>query len=104
MLIRLVRMTFRPDRLADFLRLFDETAPHIRAAPGCLHLELWQDLRYSNILTTHSHWASEEDLEAYRDSALFRATWARTRPLFAAPPQAFSHVVARAAISAASGV
>ncbi len=41
MLIRLVRMTFRPDALEAFLALFDASAPQIRAFPGCRHLELW---------------------------------------------------------------
>ncbi|RMH63060.1 MAG: antibiotic biosynthesis monooxygenase [Bacteroidetes bacterium] len=91
MLIRLVRMTFRPRDLETFLRLFDETAPHIRAFPGCRHLELWQDTRFENVVTTCSHWTSADALEAYRHSPLFRETWARTKPLFAAAPQAFSH-------------
>ncbi|GIV61593.1 MAG: monooxygenase [Rhodothermaceae bacterium] len=91
-LIRLVRMIFRPDRLDDFRALFEMAAPHIRAYPGCLHLELWQDVRFSNILTTCSHWETPEALEAYRRSRLFRDTWARTTPLFAAPPVAYSHL------------
>ena len=83
-------MTFRPDALPVFLPLFDQTAPRIRAFPGCLHLELWQDERYPNILTTYSHWVDAPALAAYRESLLFRETWTRTRPLFAAPPVAHS--------------
>lgn len=92
MLIRIVRMTFRPDALDAFRALFDAAAPRIRAADGCLHLELWRDARFANILTTYSHWASSDALAAYRDSALFRTTWAETRPLFAAPPEARSYL------------
>ena len=90
MLLRTVRMTFRPDRLADFLSLFREARPRIAAAPGCRHLELWQDDRFPNVLTTFSRWDDADALDAYRQSALFRETWARTTPLFADAPVAHS--------------
>lgn len=90
MLLRTVRMTFRPDRVPEFLALFEATAPRIRSVPGCRHLELWEDARYPNILSTFSHWDDEAALNAYRHSALFKDTWAKTKPLFAAPPQAQS--------------
>ena len=88
-------MTFRPDRLDDFLEIFRASAPHIRAAEGCHHLALWQDLRYPNILSTYSQWEDETALNHYRESALFRTTWAQTKPLFAAPPIAHSQQVLR---------
>ncbi len=91
MLIRLVRMTFHPDRVKNFLPIFEEAAPHIRRFNGCLHLELWRDALYPNILTTHSHWTDKDALEAYRKSPLFATTWAKTTPLFVAPPLALSH-------------
>lgn len=90
MLLRTVRMTFRPDRLGDFLVMFDDVRPRIAAAPGCRHLELWQDARFPNVLTTFSRWDDAEALDAYRHSDLFRETWARTTPLFAAAPVAHS--------------
>lgn len=95
MLIRLVRMTFRPEALDAFMQIFDASAPQIRAFPGCSHLELWEDARFANILTTYSHWADDDALDAYRHSDLFRTTWARTKPLFAAPPSAHSHLLLR---------
>ena len=88
-------MTFRPDRLESFLRLFDESSPRIRSFPGCRHLELLADEAYPNVLTTLSHWDDDGALQRYRSSSLFRATWARTKPLFAAPPAATSHHVIR---------
>ena len=95
MLIRLVRMTFRPDALDDFLVHFDRVSPHIRAFEGCTYLELWHGHRFSNICTTHSHWTGPDALEAYRRSDLFRSTWAEVKPFFAAPPVASSHRLGR---------
>jgi len=97
MLIRIVRMTFTPEAVGTFLDQFDETAPRIRAFPGCHHLALWRDLDAPHVCTTHSHWESEEALEQYRSSDLFQSTWATVKPLFADAPNAHSYTVARPA-------
>lgn len=90
MLIRFVRMTFREDCLPDFLSIFEASKAHIRVFPGCLHLELLRDLDHPNVRMTYSRWESTEALEAYRQSDLFRTTWAATKLLFADKPLAFS--------------
>ena len=92
MLLRTVRMTFHPARVADFLALFEATRDRIASAPGCRSLDLWRDARFPNVLTTVSLWDDARALDAYRRSDLFRETWARTTPLFAAAPVALSHV------------
>lgn len=96
-LIRLVRMTFRPEARAAFLDHFDAAAPRIRAFEGCRRLELWQGERFPNVCTTFSQWTGKEALERYRRSDLFRETWAKVKPLFAAAPVAHSHTVLREA-------
>jgi quinol monooxygenase YgiN len=90
MLTRIVRMTFEPERLADFLAIFRASENKIRNMPGCRYLELWQDAAAPNIYCTYSHWDSAADLDAYRRSALFGQVWPATKALFAAPPLAFS--------------
>jgi quinol monooxygenase YgiN len=97
MLVRTVQMTFKTDAIDDFLAVYDRSAPQIRDVEGCLHLELWEDSRYPGILTTHSRWKSEEALEAYRESDLFRNAWSAAKSLFAAPPRASSHMLKRPA-------
>jgi quinol monooxygenase YgiN len=84
-------MTFHPGAVLEFVAMFEATSPQIRAFPGCQHLELWRDPRFPNILTTYSVWESEEALGTYRESNLFRATWARTKQWFAGPPIAHSY-------------
>ncbi len=90
MLIRIVRLTLHPDKLPAFLALFDQAAPKVRRFPGCRHLELWQSKDNPGIVISYSHWDSASDLERYRQSDLFRDTWARAKPLFATPAEAFS--------------
>lgn len=87
---RLVKMTFRPEEVDNFLQIFAESSPHIRSFPGCLHLELWRGKDADNVLFTFSRWENEEALENYRHSELFRATWAKTKPLFAERAGAWS--------------
>jgi quinol monooxygenase YgiN len=89
-LIRIVRMTFQPGTEAAFLENFEAHKLKIRNFPGCQHLTLCQDLHEKNIFVTYSHWESEEALNQYRDSQLFKSVWAATKALFAAKPEAFS--------------
>lgn len=90
MLIRIVRMTFQEEKVGDFLRIFDENKEKIRNSPGCRHLELWQDENQKNIFTTYSIWDSENSLNQYRDSELFKSVWIPTKTLFGDRPFAFS--------------
>ncbi|AUD06898.1 putative quinol monooxygenase [Spirosoma pollinicola] len=90
MLVRIVRMTFQEDKLSDFHAIFDRSKVHIRAFPGNHHLELLRDPNQANIRMTYSLWESADALEAYRQSELFRTTWAATKVLFAERPVAFS--------------
>ena len=90
MLVRLVQMQMREDALDAFLGLFARTADRIRAAPGCRRLDLWQDTDDPTRVATHSHWDDAAALDAYRQSDLFRATWAETKTYFAARASAQS--------------
>jgi quinol monooxygenase YgiN len=90
MLLRIVRMEFRPEALEAFAEVFNRSKQLIRAQAGCTELRLYRDANKSNVLYTYSHWCTAEDLENYRQSELFKTTWAATKVLFDAPPQAFS--------------
>ena len=89
-LIRVVRMTFHPEKAAAFLENFETHKSLIRNFPGCHHLELWQDHDKKNIFVTYSYWESEEALNQYRDSQLFKSLWDFTKALFSEKPQAWS--------------
>ncbi len=91
MLVRIVRMTFQPDKIDDFLAIFNSTKDKIRGFAGCQHLELLQDSGNTAVFITYSHWTDSNALENYRNSALFQATWATTKALFADKPVAFSN-------------
>ena len=83
-------MTFRPEAVPEFLEIFRESSPLIRAFEGCNHVELLEIVNAPNKLCTLSYWDSEENLEAYRNSELFKETWKRTKVLFMEKAEAWS--------------
>ncbi len=90
MIKRIVKLTFQEKHLPDFMAIFEESKGKIRAFDGNLHLELLQDAEQPNILFTLSFWEDAAALERYRQSELFKATWARTKVLFADKPAAWT--------------
>lgn len=92
-LIRIVRMTFEPQNVEEFRKLFDSSKKLIRAFPGCVHLELLEDYHEKNVFSTYSRWDNLKALDAYRKSELFEGVWAKTKALFSKKPHAFSSKV-----------
>ncbi len=95
MIVRIVKMTFRPEAVPAFLELFDERKEQIRNFEGCTYLELWREAGKDNVFFTYSHWVGESALDHYRFSAFFKDTWGRTKSLFAEKAQAWSVVQER---------
>ena len=90
MIVRIVRMTFKEEHVADFLKLFDNVSFKIRRMEGCSHLELMKDTRNPNAFITHSHWEDDEHLDSYRDSEEFKTVWVECKTFFSEKPSAFS--------------
>ncbi|MBX9851038.1 MAG: antibiotic biosynthesis monooxygenase [Cytophagaceae bacterium] len=87
MIVRIVKMTFREGAEKDFIKIFQGSKKQIRESRGCIFLELLQDKDQPNLFITYSVWSSEKDLERYRDSDLFKDTWAKTKALFGGEPE-----------------
>ena len=92
MIKRIVKLTFQPGSVDDFIAIFRESQGLIVGFPGCRHVELLRCTQPDNVFFTYSFWEDEAALEYYRQSELFRSTWARTKALFADKPQAWSVV------------
>ncbi|MGA9575269.1 MAG: antibiotic biosynthesis monooxygenase family protein [Lysobacterales bacterium] len=90
MIIRIVQMEFEEKLIQDFLKIFAASREKIRSFPGCTHLQLLQGEADPGVFFTYSHWDGEDDLDAYRNSELFRKVWRNTRKLFRAAPKAWS--------------
>ena len=92
MIIRIVKMHFALENRAAFEKIFSESASKIRAFNGCSYVHLLNDISDNCRYFTYSHWENEGALENYRNSELFKTTWAKTKVLFDAPPEAWSTV------------
>lgn len=83
-------MEFRQEAIADFLEMFENKKQFIIARPGCMDLEMLQQKDNPAVIFTYSHWESEEDLNAYRESALFGNVWKETKSYFAERAEAWT--------------
>lgn len=90
MLVRIVKMSFDPEKISEFLDNFHLNKKAIRNFEGCQLLELYRDQNQSHIFFTYSYWEDNSNLENYRNSELFKQVWAKTKPLFNAQPEAWS--------------
>ena len=90
MIKRIVKLTFKESKVDTFLQNFENNKLNIRNFEGCHYLELWRDRHQPNIFFTYSYWTSEEALNAYRHSELFKKVWSATKILFSEKPQAWS--------------
>ncbi|AZJ31549.1 hypothetical protein SAMN05444344_2034 [Tenacibaculum mesophilum] len=90
MFVRIVKMSFKPEKIKEFLNNFNSKKEFIRNSPGCRLLELYRDKTNPNIFFTYSYWNTEQDLENYRNSDLFKGIWAQTKILFNDKPLVWS--------------
>lgn len=90
MIVRMVKMTFRPGQEQRFLELFEGWRHRIRPFPGCRYLELVQDKKDPRVFFTYSEWDAELDLENYRRSDVFADVWPTVKAMFDAPAEAWT--------------
>lgn len=89
MIHRIVKMAFREGEVDNFLEIFKKNCTAIRNFPGCESLQLQRGIG-SSILFTYSLWESDDSLQDYRESRLFRNIWNQTKVLFKDKPEAWS--------------
>lgn len=90
MLTRVVKMTFKKEKVAEFELHFSEIKEIIRNQSGCKLVVLYQDKKDPTIFFTYSIWHSKADLERYRNSDFFKKVWQQAKQLFAEKPEAWS--------------
>ncbi|MFD0993531.1 putative quinol monooxygenase [Tenacibaculum geojense] len=90
MFVRIVKLSFDPTKIDNFLSNFENQKNSIRNFKGCRLLELYRDKANTNVFFTYSYWDSEQDLENYRNSDLFKGIWANTKIYFNDKPLAWS--------------
>jgi heme-degrading monooxygenase HmoA len=90
MLVRIVKMHFNSAYTSQFKLLFDEVMPLIAKFEGCDSVQLLHDETEADLFFTISRWKTAKHLENYRNSALFKTTWAKVKPNFKHKAEAWS--------------
>ncbi len=90
MITRFVKLTFKEDKIEDFINIWNESREKIAQFHGCNFVEMHRAIFPENVCFTHSIWENEYALNEYRHSELFQMTWAKTKVLFDDRPEAWS--------------
>ena len=90
MIKRIVKMSFELEKVEKFKSIYELNWHKIKGFEGCLHVELLQDHSSPSIFFTYSNWESENHLNNYRDSIVFKTVWASTKVLFNDKPEAWT--------------
>ena len=90
MIKRIVKMSFELEEVEKFKSIYELNWHKIKGFEGCLHVELLQDRSSPSIFFTYSNWESENHLNNYRESILFKTVWASTKVLFNQKPEAWT--------------
>ncbi len=83
-------MSFKPEKVDEFVAIFSNNWKNIKGFDGCSHVELLRDRENPAIFFTYSLWQSQQHVDAYRESELFARVWGATKLLFNDQPQAWS--------------
>ena len=86
MIIRFVRLQFKPEFIGEFLRLYRKSKPHILGMEGCKGVRLLRDTSDETVFFTLSEWTDTQTLDSYRHSEFFRNLWPAVKAGFSAPP------------------
>ena len=95
MIVRIVNLTFREGGKADFYHLIEQVGDQIRRQPGCVHLEILEDIQRTNAIMTYSHWVDEQSLNDYRNSQFFSRVWPQIKDLLIEPAMARSYMTTK---------
>jgi len=90
MIIRIVKMSFKEDKVQEFIEDFKTSRIKIMDFDGCELLDLLEVKDEENTYMTYSYWKDEESLERYRHSDLFKSVWIPTKEKFASRAEAWT--------------
>ena len=90
MIIRIVKLIIKREKVDEFKLFFEKAKPSISNFKGCNHVILLKEAEKGNIFFTYSHWKNKEMLENYRNSNFFQGIWKNTKSYLSGKPEAWS--------------
>lgn len=89
-MIRIVKLTFKPEYRDDFLKFISFHKDKIQNFEGCCGVDFLNSIDNANVFFTYSTWENERYLEKYRNSSLFQMVWTEVKQWFGDKPEAWS--------------
>jgi len=92
MITRIVKMQILESKIDNYQEIVKPYVANIISFPGCKGVRVLKDKNSKTIIFTYSLWESEQDLEKYRKSEMFREIWYKVKQLFSVPAEAWTVV------------
>jgi quinol monooxygenase YgiN len=87
MFIRLTYFGFRPEKLQDIKKFYNEVAiPTLRKQKGNLDCRLLEPVEKSEDYISMTTWESREDADAYHSKGVYKELVEQVRPFFTKEP------------------
>jgi hypothetical protein len=83
-------MQIKDTEIENFVSLVKTIRNKILSSEGCTQVNILEDKQNPSTFFSYSLWNSEQDLENYRNSELFKGVWSEAKALFSEPAQAWS--------------
>ena len=83
-------MEINESDIDSYMALVQSVLDRIKNFKGCQSVNIFNDKDVPNRFFSYSTWESEEHLDAYRDSELFKITWSELKTFFKSPAQAWT--------------
>ena len=90
-IVRVVRLTFSKETIDEFNDLYNKHENDIASQPGCMSVDLLEDVSNPYVQSTISKWRNLDSLNSYRDSKLFGVVWPATKALFSKKPEVWTY-------------
>lgn len=94
MITRIVKMSILESEIERYQEIVKPYKSKILSSPGCKDVQIFKDINNKSIVFSYSVWETEQDLENYRKSEMFRKVWNEVKTLFSNPAEAWTIVKA----------
>jgi quinol monooxygenase YgiN len=72
MILATIKMTIPPQKRGEALKILRSMAEQCKDEPGCLRLNIYEDLQENNALLLEEVWRSQEELDLHLRSEEYR--------------------------------
>jgi len=90
MITRIVKLNIESSAVDEFMSVLGQVRHRIEQFEGCRSLELLSDKKDRTVFFSYSIWESEDHLDKYRNSEVFREIWNAIKKYVTSKPNAWT--------------